>query len=82
MVLPWLAPVWIIAMWAGFATLLHVALRWLLPHRWLAALLGAVGGPLAYYAGMRLGAVNFPDPARLAIPRHSAEPVHGSALPR
>jgi hypothetical protein len=68
MILPWLAPVWIIAMWAGFATLLHVALRWLLPYRWLAALLGAVGGPLAYYAGMRLGAVNFPDPvAALAV---------------
>jgi hypothetical protein len=62
MMLPWLAPVWIIAMWAGFATLLPVALRWLLERRRLAALFGAVGGPLAYYAGMRLGAVNFPDP--------------------
>ena len=29
------------------------------PHRWLAALLGAVGGPAAYYAGARLGALEF-----------------------
>ena len=62
MVLPWLAPVWIIALWAGFATLLPVSLRWLLGRGWLAALFGAVGGPLAYYAGMKLGAVSFPDP--------------------
>ncbi|WP_236848801.1 DUF2878 domain-containing protein [Candidatus Thiodictyon syntrophicum] len=61
-VLPWLAPVWIIAMWAGFATTLHVSLRWLLGRWRLATLFGALGGPLAYYAGMRLGAVNFPDP--------------------
>jgi hypothetical protein len=62
MVLPWLAPVWIIALWAGLATTLHVSLRWLLGRWRLAALFGAVGGPLAFYAGMRLGAVSFPDP--------------------
>ena len=62
MVLPWLAPAWIIAMWAGFATTLHVSMRWLLGRWWLAALFGAIGGPAAFYAGMRLGAVTFPDP--------------------
>ncbi|HYN77500.1 MAG TPA: DUF2878 domain-containing protein [Lamprocystis sp. (in: g-proteobacteria)] len=63
MVLPWLAPAWIIAMWAGFATTLTVSMRWLLGRWRLAALFGAIGGPLAFYAGMRLGAVSFPDPA-------------------
>jgi hypothetical protein len=63
LVLPWLAPVWIVALWAGLATTLHVSLRWLLGRWWLAALFGALGGPLAFYAGMRLGAVRFPDPA-------------------
>lgn len=62
MVLPWLAPVWIVALWAGFATILPVSLRWLLGRWRLATLFGAIGGPLAYYAGMRLGAVTFPDP--------------------
>lgn len=61
MILPWLAPVWIIAMWASFATTLNVSLAWL-KGRWsLAILFGAIGGPLAYYAGHRLGGVDFPD---------------------
>ena len=67
MVLHWLAPVWIIAMWAGFATLLPVSLHWLLGRWRLAIVFGAVGGPLAYYAGMRLGAVNFPDPVAALV---------------
>ncbi len=52
-----LAPHWIVAMWALFATTLNISLRWL-KGRWvLAVIFGAVGGPLAYYAGYRLGAV-------------------------
>lgn len=68
MILPWLAPVWIIAMWVGFATTLNVSLGWL-RGRWYWALgFGAVGGPLAYWAGMKLGGVQFPDPvAALAV---------------
>lgn len=55
------APVWMIALWAMFATLLNVALRAFRDRLALAALLGAIGGPLAYYAGARLGAIAFPD---------------------
>ena len=56
-----MAPHWIIAMWALFATTLNVSLRWL-KDRWiLAVLFGAIGGPLAYLAGHRLGAVFMPD---------------------
>jgi len=52
-----LAPHWIVAMWALFATTLNLSLRWL-KGRWvLATIFGAIGGPLAYYAGFRLGAV-------------------------
>ncbi|MCG6896887.1 MAG: DUF2878 domain-containing protein [Thiocapsa sp.] len=61
MILPWLAPVWIIAMWVSFATTLNVALAWLKGRWYLATLFGAVGGPLAYYAGAKLGGVRFPD---------------------
>ena len=50
---------WMIALWAIFATTLNVSLRSLRPHPWLSALLGAGGGPLAYYAGVRLGALEF-----------------------
>ncbi len=60
---PWLAPYWIIALWALFATTLNVSLRWLRGRTALAAAFGAFGGPLAFYAGHRLGAVEIPDMA-------------------
>jgi hypothetical protein len=56
------APGWIVAMWVLFATTLNVSLNWLKGRDWLSALLGAVAGPLAYYAGAKLGAVHFPEP--------------------
>lgn len=48
--LPWsgVAPIWIVAMWMGFALTLNHSLAGLKSHLWLAALLGLVGGPLAY----------------------------------
>lgn len=59
MILPFTAPYWIVIMWALFATTLNVSLRWL-KGRWLyAVVFGAIGGPLAYFAGQRLGAVEF-----------------------
>lgn len=56
-----LAPVWIIAMWAMLATTLNLSLRWLHGRFVLASAFGALGGPLAFLAGERLGAVVFPD---------------------
>ena len=53
------APYWIVALWGLFATLLNVSLRWM-KGRWaIAVLFGAVGGPAAYYGGLRLGALEF-----------------------
>ncbi len=51
------APAWIAALWVLFATLPHHSLSWLAGRPWLAVLLGAVGGPLSYMAGVRMGAV-------------------------
>jgi hypothetical protein len=53
------APLWVIALWAAFATTLNVSLRLLHRRQAVAALLGAVAAPLAYYSGSRLGAVEF-----------------------
>lgn len=58
----WLAPSWIIAMWVAFATTFNRSLGWLKGRWYLAAALGAVGGPLAFAAGAALGGVSFPDP--------------------
>ena len=56
-----MAPHWIIALWALFASTLNVSLRWL-KDRWLVAtMFGAIGGPLAYWGGAKLGAVTIPD---------------------
>lgn len=54
-----LAPYWILAMWAMFATTMNMSLKWLKSRLPLAALLGAIFGPLAYLAGEELGAVTF-----------------------
>jgi hypothetical protein len=51
------APCWMMALWAIFATTLNVSLRSLRAHPGLALILGALGGPLAYFAGARLGAI-------------------------
>ena len=55
------APHWIVAMWMLFATTLNVSLNWLKHRPALAVLFGAAGGPVAYYAGYKLGGVQIPD---------------------
>lgn len=55
-----LAPLWMLALWLLFSTTLHVSLRWLQPKLLLAALLGAVVAPVAFYVAHVLGAVDLP----------------------
>ncbi len=57
--LAWLCPVWMTALWMGFASTLNHSMRWLHGRYVLAGLLGAMGGPLSYYAGMRFGVLTF-----------------------
>ena len=42
------APVWIVALWMGFALALNHSMAALKPHPWLAVALGVIGGPVAY----------------------------------
>ena len=59
-----LAPAWILALWATFAMTFTQSLSWLQTRLWLAVLLGAVGGPLAYLSAARgWHVVSFADPA-------------------
>jgi len=57
----WLCPAWLTVLWAQFATLPCHSLAWLAGRPAACALLGAAGGPLAFYAGERLGGVTFPS---------------------
>jgi len=59
---PGLVPLWIVAMWVLFGTTLNRSLAWLRGQPWIAFLLGAIGGPLSYLAGERIGAIDITQP--------------------
>lgn len=51
---PWPeAPAWLTALWVAFALTIVPLFGYLHAHPWLAALFGAIGGPLAYLAAAR-----------------------------
>jgi hypothetical protein len=60
--LPYLAPLWIVTMWVGFSATINHSLAWLRNRYLLAALMGAVFGPLSYLAGQNLGVMQFNYP--------------------
>jgi hypothetical protein len=63
----WLAPYWLVALWAELGMALNVTLRWLKRRPRLAASLGAVSEPLSFAGGVRLGGARFVDePAAIA----------------
>ena len=65
---PDFAPVWIVALWMSFALTLNHSLAWLKRRLLLAAWLGAIGAPLAYWAAARgWSAVSFAAPPATAL---------------
>ncbi len=62
-----IAPAWMTALWVVFATLLSVSLAWMRGHYMLAQFFGAVGGPLSYYGGAKLGAIQLTEPLRNSL---------------
>jgi hypothetical protein len=62
------APLWILTLWASFALTLNHSLRWLRGRPLIGAVLGAIGGPMAYLSSSRLsGAVEFAAPEWRAL---------------
>ena len=59
--LPLIAPIWIILLWITLALSINHSLAWLKKNIWLAALFGAIGAPLSYFAGSKLGALTYPQ---------------------
>lgn len=49
-------------LWVNFGTSLRPSLRWMWRRPALAAALGAIGGPAAYWVGSRIGAISFAEP--------------------
>ncbi len=56
------SPPWLIGMWLNFATLINFSVKWLSRRYLLAAVMGGIGGAMAYYGGSGLGAMEFHQP--------------------
>ena len=52
---------WMVALWINLAATLNLSLKWLEGRYVLAALLGFIGGPAAYYGGSKFGAIYLPE---------------------
>ena len=74
-----ISPLWMIGLWALFATTMNVSLRWLRGRWLLCVLLGGIGGPAAYYAGVKLGAAQMHEP--LAASLLAVAVIWGAATP-
>jgi len=55
-------PFWLMVIWLGLAITPHHSLAWLQNRPILSMFFGALGGPAAYWAGMRLGSATFTWP--------------------
>ena len=62
-VIPW----WLMCLWLFFCATLRHSLAFLQQKKLLSSILAAVSGPLSYFAGMKLGAVNFGWPIAVMI---------------
>ena len=51
---------WMVMLWVNLATTLNASMAWLRGRYLLAAVFGAIGGPMAYYSGARLGGMTRP----------------------
>ncbi|MDX2012848.1 MAG: DUF2878 domain-containing protein [Myxococcaceae bacterium] len=60
----WLPPAWLLSLWPVFASAMMTghSLEWLRRRKGLAAIVGAVVGPLSYSGGGRLGALALDGP--------------------
>jgi hypothetical protein len=56
---PRFAPYWMVALWGLLAIALNTTMRWLRHRPALAALIGALAGPVSFVSGVRLGAAQF-----------------------
>lgn len=67
---PWrgVAPIWILALWVGFALTLNHSLAWLKGRPLAAALMGGLAGPFSFWVGAtRFEAAEFVAPAPFVL---------------
>ncbi|MGK0298980.1 MAG: hypothetical protein ACI9XC_002606 [Gammaproteobacteria bacterium] len=59
------SPIWMIALWINLAATLNLSMKWLHGKLIMSAILGAIAGPAAYYAGSKLGALTLFGPGSI-----------------
>ena len=64
---PILAPYWIVGMWMLFATTLNRSMSWLKGRLVLATVMGAIAGPMSFFAGSKLGGIVFESPLAATV---------------
>ena len=62
-----MAPLWITAMWCGFAATVNHSLSWLKNNYFKSGLLGAIAGPTSYWAGVKFDAISFTSSSITAL---------------
>lgn len=63
----WPAPLWLVCLWPNLAGALGGCLGYLRKKYFLGCVAGVIGGPMAYFAGGRLGAIDLADPLVLSL---------------
>lgn len=56
-----------LALWINFGTTLRPSLSWMWRRPAISACLGAIGGPVSYWVGARIGAIAFGDPRWMTL---------------
>lgn len=62
-----LSPLWMSVLWVNQATTLNSCMGWLRRRYLIGSVFGAIGGPLAYFGGAKLGAASVPSTENLAV---------------
>jgi hypothetical protein len=57
-----ISPLWMLALWINFGPLVAISLSWLKGKYLLAAIVGGLAGPVAYWGGDELGALTVSAP--------------------
>ena len=61
------SPLWMVMLWVNQAATLNSCMAWLRGRYLAGSLFGAVGGPLAYLGGAKLGAASLPSSGGLVV---------------
>ena len=65
--MPALSPIWMWSLWVILGCTLNESMSWLKGRFVLAAVLGAITGPLSYLAGVKLGAAQWGDETQALV---------------